>query len=80
MADTNIDFHRTTKIIRESRVFETFKTFEYTFINRDGVKTKVTVFTENFDLKIEDRGTRVIDEKIRGGASLPGHFICREYL
>ena len=63
MADTNIDFHNTTEITIASREFDTFKTFEWTFTNRDGVKTKLTVYTQNFDLQIEDKGTRVISEE-----------------
>ena len=63
MADTNIDFHRTTEITIESREFDTFKTFEWTFTSTDGARTKLTVFTRNFDLQIEDKGTRVISEE-----------------
>ena len=63
MADTNIDFHSTTDITIESREFEYFKTFEWTFTNKDGVRTKITAFTENFNLQVEDMGTRVISEE-----------------
>tara|TARA_R100000406_G_C3039352_1_gene105542 strand:- start:148 stop:342 length:195 start_codon:yes stop_codon:yes gene_type:complete len=63
MADTNIDFHRTTEITIESREFEYFKTFEWTFTNKDGVRTKITVFTDDFNLQIEDKGTRVVSEE-----------------
>ena len=58
MASTDIGFHNTTKIDVESRVFDTFKTIEFTFTNKEGETTAFTVYTHDFDLDINDKGER----------------------
>jgi putative heme iron utilization protein len=58
MAGTQVSFHNTTAIAVKSRVFETFKTLEFTFTNTDGEEAEFTVYTNDFDLGIEDKGTR----------------------
>jgi len=58
MVGTQVCFHNTTAIAVESRVFKTFKTFEFTFTNEDGEKATFTVYTNDFDLEVEDNGTR----------------------
>ena len=60
MADTNIDFHRTTKLTIETRVFDTFKVMEFTLTKEDGATLKMSAITNDFDLEIEDKGTRVV--------------------
>ncbi len=59
MADTNIDFHRTTKLTIETKVFDTFKVMEFTLTKEDGASLILSAITDDFDLEIEDKGTRV---------------------
>jgi len=58
MAGTEVSFHNTTAIAVESRMFDTFKILQFTFTNTDGEKTQFTVYTHDFDLGVEDKGTR----------------------
>ena len=60
MADTNIDFHRTTKLTIETTVFDTFKVMEFILTKEDGATLKISAITNDFDLEIEDKGTRVV--------------------